>query len=269
MSAAALRERFLPRGPLDLLIQFAVIAAAYTAWRYARGAVGPLRLAAAFAHGRDLVSVERDLHSFVEVDVQSWAVDVGWAGEVARWGYANLHFKGSCLALLVIYFGWRGSFGFVRNTVLAAMAISLLGYWLYPTAPPRFLEELGLDGSSAVTGNDPVLVNAGDALFNPVAAVPSMHVGLATIFAVSLALLVRPAWLKVLLLAYPLFMTYIVVATRQPLLDRRRSSACVAAALAAGVAVLLARLNPDWAFGRERPARAPGRMDVQVTTVAA
>ena len=34
-----LRQRFLPRGPLDLLIQFVVIAAAYTAWRYARGAV--------------------------------------------------------------------------------------------------------------------------------------------------------------------------------------------------------------------------------------
>lgn len=268
MSGAALRERFLPRGPLDLLIQFAVIAAAYTAWRYARGAVAPSDLGAAFAHGRDLVSVERDLHSFVEVDVQSWAVDVGWAGEVARWGYANLHFKGSCLALLVIYFGWRGSFGFVRNTALAAMAISLLGYWLYPTAPPRFLEELGLDGSSAVTGNDPVLVNAGDALFNPVAAVPSMHVGLATIFAVSLALLVRPAWLKVLLLAYPLFMTYIVVATGNHYwIDGLFG--LLAAALAAGVAVLLARLNPDWAFGRERPARAPGRMDVQVTTVAA
>ena len=77
--------------------------------------------------------------------MQSWAIDTGWPAEVARWGYANLHFKGSCLALLVIYFGWRGSFGFVRNTVIAAMAISLLGYWLYPTAPPRFIPELGLD----------------------------------------------------------------------------------------------------------------------------
>jgi len=35
---AELRRR-LPRGPLDLVFQFALIAAAYTAWRYARGAV--------------------------------------------------------------------------------------------------------------------------------------------------------------------------------------------------------------------------------------
>ena len=64
-----------------------------------------------------------------------------------------------------------------------------------------------------MTGNNPLLTDPGDAFFNPVAAVPSMHVGLATIFAVTLALLVRPRWLKALLFAYPLFMTYIVVAT--------------------------------------------------------
>jgi membrane-associated phospholipid phosphatase len=268
VSAAALRERFLPRGPLDLLIQLVVLAAAYTAWRYARGAVAPSDLGPAFAHGRDLVSLERSLHSFVEVDVQRWAVDSAWAGEVARWGYANIHFKGSCLALLVIYLGWRGSFGFVRNTVLAAMAISVLFYWLYPTAPPRFLEELGLDGSVGVTGNDPELVKEGDPLFNPVAAVPSMHVGFATIFGIALGLLVRPLWLKIPLFAYPLFMTYIVVATGNHYWIDGLFGA-IAAALAAGVAIGLSKLNPDWAFGRDRPGRPPGRPAPQATAVTA
>ena len=103
---------------------------------------------------------------------------------MARWGYANLHFKGSCLMLAVLYFGYRGSFGFVRNAVFAAMAISVIGYALFPTAPPRFLPELGLDPSSSVTGNNPLLSNPGDSLFNPFAAVPSMHVGLSVILAV-------------------------------------------------------------------------------------
>ena len=168
------------RGPLDLLVQLLVLAGAYTAWRWARGAVAPDDLGAAFAHGRDLVSLERSMHTFVEIDVQNWAVDTGWAGEVARWGYANLHFKGSCLALLVTYFVYRGSFGFLRNTVFAAMALSVLCYWLYPTAPPRFLEELGLDGGTAVTGNNTLLSDPDNPFFNPVAAVPSMHVGLAS-----------------------------------------------------------------------------------------
>jgi hypothetical protein len=268
MRRDALRERFLPRGPLDLLIQLAVMAAAYTAWRYARGAVAPSDLGAAFAHGRDLVSAERSAHSFVEVDVQRWAVETGWAGEVARWGYANVHFKGSCMALLAIYFGWRGSFGFVRNAVLAAMAISVLFYWLYPTAPPRFLEELGLDASAGVTGNDPELVKAGDPLFNPVAAVPSMHVGLATIFGVSLGLLVRSPWLRVLLFAYPLFMTYIVVATGNHYwLDALFGALAAVAGFAAAYG--LARVNSDWAFGRDRPARGPGRLPPDASAVTA
>ena len=36
--------------------------------------------------------------------MQIWALDQSWSAELARWGYANLHFKGSVLALLVIFF---------------------------------------------------------------------------------------------------------------------------------------------------------------------
>lgn len=268
MNLPALRRRFLPRGPLDLLIQFVALAAAYTAWRYLRGAVAPGDLGPAFAHGREMVSIERSLNAFVEVDVQRWAVDSAWAGEVARWGYANLHFKGSCLALLVLYFGWRGSFGFVRNTVIAAMALSVLAYWLYPTAPPRFLDELGLDPSTAVTGNQPELSRPGDALFNPVAAVPSMHVGLSMIFAWSLALLVRPVWLKAPLFAYPLLMTYVVVASGNHYWIDGLFGALTAAG-AAGIAYGLGRLHPDWAFRRAVPGAAADEVSPAARTVTA
>src|SRR5829696_4966797 len=152
-----------------------------------------------FSHARDLVSAERSIGLLIEPSVQHWAVDSGWPADVARWGYANLHFKGSCLMLAILYFRYRPSFGFVRNAVIAAMAISVIGYALFPTAPPRFLPELGLDPSSAVTGNEPQLSNPGDALFNPFAAVPSMHVGLSVILACSLGLLVRPLVVRALL----------------------------------------------------------------------
>jgi membrane-associated phospholipid phosphatase len=257
VSGDRLRERYLSRGPLDLAIQLLVIAAAYTAWRYARGAVAPDSLASSFDHARDLVSLERSTGTLIEADVQRWALDADWPAEVARWGYANLHFKGSCLALLVTYFCFRGSFGFVRNTVLAAMVLSVIFYAIYPTAPPRFLPELGLDGATAVTGNNSLTSDPGNPFFNPVAAVPSMHVGLATIFAVSLGLLVRPRWLKALLFAYPLLMTYVVVATGNHYWVDALFGA-MAAAAAAVIAAGLGRLNPDWAF-RGTPDGAPAR----------
>jgi hypothetical protein len=247
MTPAKLRDRILPRGPLDLLIQLALLAAAYWAWRHARGAVDG-SMTASFSHARDLITAERSLGLLIEPDVQRWALDAGWPAEVARWGYANLHFKGSCLMLAIIYFRYRGSFGFVRNAVFAAMAISVVGYALYPTAPPRFLPELGLDPSSAVTGNSPQLSSPGDPLFNPFAAVPSMHVGLCVILACSLGMLVKPPVLRTLLFAYPLLMTYVVVASGNHFwLDA--VFGLFTAALALGVAAALARVRPDWSFG--------------------
>jgi hypothetical protein len=257
----------LPRGPLDLLIQLAVLAAAYWAWRHARGAVDG-SIGVSFSHARDLVSAERSLGLLIEPNVQHWAVGAGWPAEVARWGYANLHFKGSCLMLAIIYFGYRGSFGFVRNAVIAAMAISVIGYAFFPTAPPRFLPELGLDPSSSVTGNNPLLSNPGDALFNPFAAVPSMHVGLSVILAWSLAMLVRPRPLKAVLFAYPLLMTYVVIASGNHFwLDA--VFGLLTAAFAIGAAMLLARLNSDWSFGSATRSAPTGDLEPQPEPEAA
>jgi PAP2 superfamily len=259
MTAARIRARLLPRGPLDLLLQLLLLAVAYSAWRYARGAVdGSMGLS--FSHARDLVSAERSLGLLIEPSVQHWAVGAGWPAEVARWGYANLHFKGSCLMLAILYFGYRGSFGFVRNAVFAAMAISVIGYTLFPTAPPRFLPELGLDPSSSVTGNNPLLSHPGDALFNPFAAVPSMHVGISVILAWSLAMLVRPRILRGLLFAYPLLMTFVVVASGNHFwLDA--AFGLLTAAAATCVAILLARLNPDWTFGESSRRVRSGELE--------
>jgi hypothetical protein len=250
MSARELLSRALPRGPLDLLLQFLIIAGAYWLWRHARGAVDG-GIGESFDHARDLVAAERAVGSLIEPSVQHWTVNAGWPAEFARWMYANAHFKGGCLALGAIYFLWRDSFGFVRNMVISAMAISIAGYALFPTAPPRFLPELGLDGASAVTGNSPSLSVPGDALFNPFAAVPSMHVALSLIFAWSLALLIQNRGARALLFAYPLLITFVVMATGNHFwLDAVFGA--VTAAGAAGVAMLLARLRPDWSFGSER-----------------
>ena len=262
MKRVALRLRLrstlasiLPRGPLDLALQLLLLAAAYWLWRHGRGAVTS-GMGISFSHARDIVSAERSLGLLIEPGVQHWAVSAGWPAEVARWGYANLHFKGSCLMLAILYFRYRGSFGFVRNAIFAAMAISVIGYALFPTAPPRFLPELGLDPSTSVTGNNPLLSNPGDALFNPFAAVPSMHVGLSVILAWSLAMLVRTPVLRGVLFAYPLLMTFVVVASGNHFwLDAVLG--LLTAALAVGTAMLLARLNPDWSFGplgRRAPA---------------
>lgn len=255
----ALLRRLLPRGPLDLALQLLLLAVAYWLWRHGRGAVVS-GMGISFSHARDIVSAERSLGLLIEPSVQHWSVHAGWAAEVARWGYANLHFKGSCLMLAILYFGYRGSYGFVRNAVFAAMAISVIVYALYPTAPPRFLPELGLDPSTSVTGNNPLLSHSGDPLFNPFAAMPSMHVGLSAILAWSLAMLVRPRLLRALFFAYPLLMTYVVVSSGNHFVLDVLFGVLTAAA-SVGVATLLARLNPDWAFRPALRAEGAGQLE--------
>jgi hypothetical protein len=263
MSASSIFRRVFPRGPLDFAWQAFVVIAAYMLWRLARGAAEG-GAAASLSHARDLVSVERSLHSFAELDVQSWAVNTGWAADFAAWMYGHAHFYGSLGALLLVYFAYNRSFCFVRNAVLAAMAISLVGYFLYPTAPPRFVAELGFSSSHAVTGNEAIQVSH-NAFFNPYAAVPSMHVGLSLILGLSLVRLSSSRALKALFIAYPAVMTFVVVATGNHFwLDAAAGAVVAAGAFAA--AALLARARPEaWSFradGTTPPAPAGPEVEV-------
>jgi membrane-associated phospholipid phosphatase len=261
-----LPNRILPRSSLDLVWQALLIAGAYVAWRYARGALAG-DASAALDHGWDLVRAEQALHLFVEADLQSWAIANQWPADIASWVYANAHFKGSVAALAVIYFAHRRSFSFVRNMLIVAMAISLLGYALYPTAPPRLLGELGFVDTAAVTGQNPPAASP-DALYNPYAAVPSMHVGFALMLGWSLALLARSWLVKASLAAYPLLITFAVLATGNHYWLDALAGALVAAA-SAGVAVALGRMRPEWSFhGRPRIVGRT-RDDLEAGTVPA
>jgi membrane-associated phospholipid phosphatase len=265
VTAPSFSRRVFPRGLLDFAWQAFVVIAAYMFWRLARGAAEG-GAAASLAHARDLVSVERSLHSFVELDVQNWAVNTGWAADFASWMYGHAHFYGTLGALLFVYFAHNRSFCFVRNALLAAMAISLLGYFLFPTAPPRFVPGLGFSSAHAVTGNDAIQVSHG-AFFNPYAAVPSMHVGMSLILGLSLARLSRQRALKALFVAYPAVMTFAVVATGNHFWLDGAAGAVVAAA-AFGAAALLARVRPElWSFrARETTPPHPVAPEAEVAT---
>ena len=63
--------------------------------------------------------------------------------------YLNSHFVVTIGALVYIYLRRNGSFYFVRNMFMIAMGIALVGYAVYPTAPPRLMPEWGFTDSVA------------------------------------------------------------------------------------------------------------------------
>ncbi|HYB23980.1 MAG TPA: hypothetical protein VED41_09305, partial [Solirubrobacteraceae bacterium] len=70
--ARFLQARLLPHGWLDALRQVSLFGAAYLVYRLVRGLV-EADANAAFAHARDLITIERTLHVFIEPSIQAWA----------------------------------------------------------------------------------------------------------------------------------------------------------------------------------------------------
>ena len=182
--------RLLPKGWPDFLLQlglFALVDIVYEISRtFARG-----DLAEAFVHARDVVSVEKTLGIFNEMDVQHWAISKPWVLDIANLTYFHAHFAVTTLFMFWLYLRRNDHYYFVRNIVFSAMAIALIGYFLYPTAPPRMLTDLGFTDTLekfASVNHDSGLVAA---LSNPFAAVPSVHTCFSLIIGVTCFFLVR------------------------------------------------------------------------------
>lgn len=251
-----IERRVLPRGWMDLARQLLLFALAYYAYQVVRGAVDG-QVATAAWNATKIINLEHSLNIFVEPSVQAWASSKGWLIDAANWMYINSHFVVTVGALVFIYLRRNESFYFVRNMFMIAMGIALVGYTLYPTAPPRLMPEWGFtDSVAAFTGvrveNEPV-----SALLNLYAAVPSMHVCFALMVGWTLARLVRHPALKAVWFLYPFLVTFVVVATgNHYFLD------AVLGAMTAGVSALLsqqllARWRPAaWSFAKDRNVEA-------------
>lgn len=247
--ARLLQARVLPHGWLDALRQVSLFAAAYVAYRLVRGLVEG-NANEAFAHANDLISLEQTLHLFVEPSIQAWASGSHVLMVAASWLYVNAQTSITLAALIYLYVRHNGSFYFVRNMFAIAMLIALIGYAVFPTAPPRFLPEWGfIDSVSDLTGMHVSHASASmTALFNPYAAVPSMHVAGALMIGWPLASLSRTRVAGILWRLYPLLIAFVIVATANHfILD------ALLGALTAGVSAVgarrLARFRPAaWRF---------------------
>ena len=261
---ALVRGRVLPNGWVDLLRQCSLFGLAYLLYRLVEGVVYS-NPSVAFAHANEVISFERSLHIFVEPAVQSWAQSSHLLVVIAAYTYINAQTTILIALLLYLYIAHNRSYYFVRNMLFVAMAIGLIGYGLFPTAPPRFMPEWGfIDSFYSVTGvsGNSTLANV---FFNPYAAVPSMHVACAVILGWSFRRLVRNRAAKVFWALWPLFITFMTVITGNHfLIDAVLGLLVAGVSLAAALA--LAALRPHaWTFRVPQRAAAPATAAVPAT----
>ena len=203
--------RSLLARPHRALAEIGALAALYAVYESVRGAGGP-SLEAARQHTADIVALERGLHVFHEQQLQSAAHAVPALPLLLGLAYMLLHFGGTAVAMRWIYRNRRDAFPLVRTALVVSTAIALVGYVLYPAAPPR-LAGLGFDDTVSSHTHVNLSSDALGALYNPYAAVPSLHFGYALLVGGAIAFLARRRWMRVLGAVYPVFMLFDIVAT--------------------------------------------------------
>ncbi|MCZ7588548.1 MAG: phosphatase PAP2 family protein [Gaiella sp.] len=191
--------------------EIAGLAVLYGLYEVIRGA-GTENVQAAMTHTADIVAVEQALGLYAERSVQQAFEAIPFAPSLLGLLYVLLHFAGTAVALTWIHRKHPDRFPLVRTTFVAATALALVGYVFYPAAPPRLADlgfsdtvthSTGLDLSSDLLG----------ALYNPFAAVPSLHFGYALIVGIALATIASRRALRVAGALYPAAMLLIIVAT--------------------------------------------------------
>jgi PAP2 superfamily len=221
-----------------------VFLAAYAAYCLARWlfAGDP---STAVRHAHWVLRLERGMHVAIEGSVQH-ALDTG----ILIWLLSNVYLAAQLVippvAFIWLYRHAPEVYRSLRDTVLATWVIAIPIYALFPVAPPRLAEAGIVDTVTKQAGV--ALTGRSTIFYNPLAAVPSLHVGVAAAVGFALYIALRAPWAKALALLWGPTVALAVVATGNHYLFD----------IAAGLLVTLAGFCASRLSSRLSPARPPG-----------
>ncbi|WP_326668974.1 bifunctional glycosyltransferase 87/phosphatase PAP2 family protein [Streptomyces canus] len=202
----------------NLLLELLLIRVTYAAYQQVRlaatGGSNSAGRATAEEHGRQILDLERLLH----IDIEHWAnhavVKVDWLRNFFDFYYESFHFVVPLSVLAVLYWRRPGDYRWARASLGFATLLALVGFWLYPLAPPRLMPALGvIDTVHGVQDFSKPDYGTLTALTNQYAAMPSLHFGWSLWCGVVIAIIAPRWWLKGLGLLHPLFTVSAIVAT--------------------------------------------------------
>ncbi|WP_228992940.1 phosphatase PAP2 family protein [Streptomyces sp. DH8] len=249
-----------------LWFEILLIAVSYWLYSLVRNAV-PEQKAQALRNADWIWSAEKSLGLAFEETVNHAVDSVTWLVVSMNYYYATLHFVVTIGVLVWLFRRHPGRYAATRLVLFATTAVALLGYYLYPLAPPRLM-----NGANFI---DTVLVHetwgsmaSGNFknMSNQYAAMPSMHIGWSLWCGLTIFALAAAPWARILGLLYPTLTLVVIVATANHFwLDAVGGMACLAFGYAVSRAWYgaLPQHLPRWVPDREsrltalRAARLP------------
>ncbi|MFB7930410.1 phosphatase PAP2 family protein [Streptomyces sp. NPDC056039] len=246
----------------NLFLELLLLRIAYAAYSQVRlaangGSVSAGR-AEAEEHAWQILGLERALR----LDIEHWAnhavVRTDWLRAFFDFSYESFHFFVPLAVLAVLYWRRPAAYRWARSALGFATLLALVGFWLYPLAPPRLMPTLGfIDTVHGVQDFSRPDYGTLTDVTNQYAAMPSLHFGWALWCGVVIAVLAPRWWMKALGLLHPLLTgTAIVVTANHWVLDAAGGAVVVGAGF--GLTYLLSGPRADTAAARRAsPAADP------------
>ncbi|MEC4017217.1 phosphatase PAP2 family protein [Streptomyces sp. H27-D2] len=201
-----------PRRP-RLWFEIALIAVSYWTYSLVRNAV-PEQRADALRNADWIWRTEQTLHIAVENTVNHALNSVTWLIVGMNYYYATLHFIVTIGVLVWLYRRHPGRYAPTRLVLFATTGVALLGYYLYPLAPPRLMNGVHFIDTVVVHQTWGSMASGNLAsMSNQYAAMPSMHIGWSVWCGITIAMLAKPLWAKLLGVLYPTTTLMVIVAT--------------------------------------------------------
>lgn len=195
-------------------VEAAVVAAFYLAYGRVRALVeGSGR--EAMHNALDVIALQRAAHLFVERGVQHAIVRTATIARAADVYYGLVHFVVPGVALVYLWRRFPERYRTWRNAFAWMLLLALVGFWLYPLTPPRLLpgHYHFVDTAARYGGWGPIGASEGSGAANLYAAMPSLHLGWSTWSTFALVPVIERAWVRALLVVYPLLTLLVVVIT--------------------------------------------------------
>ncbi|MET8446303.1 bifunctional glycosyltransferase 87/phosphatase PAP2 family protein [Streptomyces sp. NPDC005209] len=202
----------------NLLLELLLIRVTYAAYQKVRlaatGGSNSEGRATAEHHGHQILDLERFLHIDIEHMVNHAVIKVDWLRSFFDFYYESFHFVVPLTVLGVLYWRRPVDYRWARSSLGFATLLALVGFWLYPLAPPRLMPTLGMiDTVHGVQDFSKPDYGTLTALTNQYAAMPSLHFGWSLWCGVVIAIIAPKWWMKALGLLHPFFTVSAIVAT--------------------------------------------------------
>ncbi|GAC1600111.1 MAG: phosphatase PAP2 family protein [Acidimicrobiales bacterium] len=203
----------------------------------------------AINHGIDVLRISEWFHIDLDTVFNQMLVEHRWLATIADYDYSLLHLPLTAGVLIWVFWKHRDRYLAIRNVLLLTTALGLIGFWIFPMAPPRLLPGDGFVDTVVYFNTwGSVASPKMAAATNQFAAMPSLHCAWALWSGLCIFFLARNRVIRAFGIVYPLWTVFVVLGTANHFVpDSIAGIGCVA------ISVLVLRR-----CYRRHPWQAPG-----------